>query len=89
MENTGSEVCSGNTTVNCSLYSDLSPTSKPNTLEEYSKGTNTNTIKKGRNPSSNLPDTNIMKVYNKEEHNLKPTTIHTSSNINKSLSKTM
>ncbi|MBW0550579.1 hypothetical protein O181_090294 [Austropuccinia psidii MF-1] len=65
LDNTGSEVCSGNTTVKCSLDSDLSPTSKPNTLEEYSKGTNTNTIKKDKNPSSNLPDANSMKVYNK------------------------
>ncbi|MBW0574641.1 hypothetical protein O181_114356 [Austropuccinia psidii MF-1] len=89
MENTGSEVCSGNTTVKLSLDSDLSPASKPNTLEEYCKGTNANTIEKGSNPSFNLLDTNSKKIFNKEEHNLKPTTIHNSSNINKRLSETM
>ncbi|MBW0524510.1 hypothetical protein O181_064225 [Austropuccinia psidii MF-1] len=89
MENTGSEVCSGNTTVNFSLDSDLSPASKPNTIEEYNKGTKANTIEKGNNPSSNLPDANSKKIYNTKKHNLKPTTIHNSSNINKSLSKTM
>ncbi|MBW0581214.1 hypothetical protein O181_120929 [Austropuccinia psidii MF-1] len=89
MENTGSEVCSGNTTVKLSLDSDLSAASKHNTLEEYCKGTNANTIEKGSNPSSNLLDANSKKIFNKEEHNLRPTTIHNSSNINKSLSKTM
>ncbi|MBW0548860.1 hypothetical protein O181_088575 [Austropuccinia psidii MF-1] len=83
MENTCWEVCSGNTTVNCSLDSHLSPTSKPNTLEECNNGIKSNTIKKGSNPSSNLPDANTKNIYNKQEHNLKPTTIHTSSNIKK------
>ncbi|MBW0556888.1 hypothetical protein O181_096603 [Austropuccinia psidii MF-1] len=57
-ENTGSEVYSGNTTVNFSLDSDLSPAYKSNTLEEYSnslasRGLNANTSKKDRNSSAN------------------------------------
>ncbi|MBW0552345.1 hypothetical protein O181_092060 [Austropuccinia psidii MF-1] len=87
INNTGSEVCSGNTTVNFSLDSDLSPTCKPNTLEEYSKEITVNSIKKDSNSSSNQPDTNNNKIYNEKEHNSKPMTICTVSNINTDLSK--
>ncbi|MBW0494436.1 hypothetical protein O181_034151 [Austropuccinia psidii MF-1] len=57
-DNTGSEAYSGNTTVNFSSDSDLSPAYKSNTLEEYSnslasRGINANTIKNDSNPSAN------------------------------------
>ncbi|MBW0493288.1 hypothetical protein O181_033003 [Austropuccinia psidii MF-1] len=59
MEDTGSKVSSGNRTVNFSSDSDLSPGSKPNTLEEYSsslasKRINEHTIKKDRNSSTHI-----------------------------------
>ncbi|MBW0558848.1 hypothetical protein O181_098563 [Austropuccinia psidii MF-1] len=87
IENTGSKVCSGNTTVNFSSDSDLSPTCKPNTLEEYSKEINATTINKDSNSSSNQPDANNNKNYNEKEHNSKPTNVCTGSNINTDLSK--
>ncbi|MBW0551861.1 hypothetical protein O181_091576 [Austropuccinia psidii MF-1] len=83
MENTDSEVSSGNTTVSFSLESILSPTCKPNTLKDYSKEINVNTIKNNSNPGPNQPYTNITNIYDKQEQNLQPNTSCTNSNTNK------
>ncbi|MBW0545067.1 hypothetical protein O181_084782 [Austropuccinia psidii MF-1] len=81
MDNTGSEVCSGNTTVNFSLESILSPACKPNVLKDYSKEINTNTIKANRNPSiqKRTTTTNNKRTLSSNQ----PTTSRTSSNTNK------
>ncbi|MBW0495796.1 hypothetical protein O181_035511 [Austropuccinia psidii MF-1] len=97
MENTGSEVFSGNTTVNFSLESILSPACKPNTLKDCSKEIDANTIKTKNNPgnnpkpkisnfvrplSSNQYETNTNKGYIKKGQMSRPNTSRASSRIN-------
>ncbi|MBW0501459.1 hypothetical protein O181_041174 [Austropuccinia psidii MF-1] len=86
MENTGSEVYSGNKTVNFSSDPDLSLAFKPDKLEEYisslaSKKINKNAIKK--------PDERSNTIYERDEQNLKPNTSYISSNINTTLNETI
>ncbi|MBW0515270.1 hypothetical protein O181_054985 [Austropuccinia psidii MF-1] len=97
MEYTGSEVFSGNTTVNFSSESIISPACKPNTLKNCSKEIETNTIKTNNNPSNNTKptisnfvgplrsnqyETNTNKGYIKKEQMSRPTTSCASSRIN-------